>query len=283
MLEKTKEQKRYAKDGRYQIRIAHELKRKFLSDSFIKTFIAFFIVTCFTVTMVPSEGIANSCIQCHSKPDFRVTDKKLYKYFRDWELSIHAQEGVTCVDCHGGNPNRTDKKKAHGKDIQQLLISVEYEQISVTCGKCHEENAENYKKSKHYRILTEKGRSHPTPTCVTCHGSINTSIPKPDDIANICASCHNAVTENNPENPEIASYLIKRLSFINYYSRYLISKGVLEENPQFSATIDEEFSGLAQMWHTLELDRIKEKTLQIRTMLMNKRKELSQAQLKINR
>jgi len=265
------------------MRMAHERKRKFLSDFFIITFIAFFFVTSFTVTTVTPEGVANSCIQCHSKPAFSATDKKLYKYFRDWELSIHAQEGVTCADCHGGNPNKTDKKKAHEKDMHQLLTPVEYERISVTCGKCHEENAKNYKKSKHYRILTEKGRSHPTPTCVTCHGSINTSIPKADEIANICASCHNAVTENNPENPEIASYLIKRLSFINYYCRYLISKGVFDGNPQFSKTIDKEFSGLSQVWHTLELDRIEEKTQQIRTLLMKKRKELSQAEREISR
>ena len=277
MLKKLKAQKRYSKHRGYKRRMAHELKRKFLLNFLITTSIAFFFVTSFTVTTVSSEGVANSCIQCHSKPTFRIIDKQLYKYFRDWELSIHAQEGVTCFECHGGNPNSPDKKKAHGKDIQQLLTPVEYEQISVTCGKCHKENAENYKKSKHYRILTEKGRAHPTPTCVTCHGSINTSIPKTDDIANICASCHNAVTENNPENTEIARYLFKRLSYINYYSRFLISKCEPEEKQQFSKIIDEEFSRLAQIWHSLELDRIEEKTLQIRTMLMKKRKELSQA------
>ncbi len=277
MLEKLKAQKRYSKDRGYEMRMVNEVKGKFLSTIFIITSIAFFLVTGFTVTTVSSEGLANSCVQCHSKPAFRGTDKKLYKYFRDWELSIHAQVGVSCVDCHGGNPKMTDKMKAHGKDIQELLTPVEYERISVTCGKCHEKNAENYKKSKHYRILMEKGRAHPTPTCVTCHGSINTSIPKHDEIANICASCHNAVTENNPENPEIASYLIERLSFINYYSRFLISKGVLEEYPQSSTTIDEAFSELSQIWHTLELDRIEEKTLQIRAMLMKKRKDLRQA------
>jgi cytochrome c553 len=246
--------------------------------SFLITSIAFFFVTCFAVNMVSAEDIANSCIECHGKPSLLVTNKKLHKYFRDWVLSIHALEGVTCVDCHGGNPDSTDKKKAHGKDIKQLLSPVEYEQISVTCGKCHEENAENYKKSKHYRILTEKGRSHLTPTCVTCHGSINTSVPKSDAIANICVYCHNAFTENRPEIPEIASYLVERLSFINFYCRYLISSGILEKSPDFSKTIDEEFSGLAQIWHTLELDRIEEKTLQIRTLLMKKGKELRQAQ-----
>ena len=280
MLEKLIAQKRYSKDRGYQRMIAHEVRRKCLSEAFIIIFIAFFLVTCFTVTTVSSEGVSNSCIQCHSKPSFRGTDKKLYKYFRDWELSIHAQERVTCVDCHGGNPNITDKKKAHGKNLQHLLTPVKYERISVTCGKCHEENAENYKKSKHYMILTEKsGSSRLTPTCVTCHSSINTSIPKPDDIADICTSCHNQVTENHPEVPEFAGYLIERLSFINYYIRYLVSKGVMENDPQFSKTIRQEFSGLSRTWHTLELKKIEEKTRQIRTMLLKKRKELKKIEM----
>jgi cytochrome c553 len=275
MLEKLKAPIRHAKDRRYQMRIVHKLMRKLLSLSFIITFMAFFFITFFNATMASSENIANSCIQCHSDAAFRITDKKLYKYYRDWELSIHALEKVTCVDCHGGNPNSTEKKKAHGKDIRQILTPVKYERISETCGKCHEENAKNYKKSKHYKILTEKGgSSRPTPTCVTCHSSINTSIPKPDDIADICTSCHNPVTENHPEVPELAGYLIERLSFINYYTRYLISRGVMKEDPQFSKTINEEFSGLSQIWHTLELDRIEEKTLRIRTMLLQRRKEL---------
>jgi cytochrome c553 len=276
MLEKLKAQIRYSKNRGYQMRMSHECKRKFLSDSFIITFIiAFFFVTFFTVSTASSEDVANSCIHCHSNPAFRITNKKLYKYFLDWELSIHALERVTCVDCHGGNPSSTDKEKAHGKGIQQLLSPVEYERISVTCGKCHKENIENYRKSKHYRILTAKGgSSRLTPTCVTCHGSINTSVPKPENIADICTSCHNPVTENHPEVPEFAGYLIERLSFINYYTRYLISKGVMEKDPQFSKTISQEFSELSQIWHTLELDSIEEKTRQIRAELLKRRRDL---------
>jgi len=277
MLEKAKGQPMHANNWKCQTRAVHKLKSIFLLASFCLTSITFFFVvfvSCIAVNTVSAAYVSNSCIQCHSKPDFLITDKKLYKYFRDWELSIHSTAEVTCVDCHGGNPSKAEKREAHGKDIQLLLTPVEYERISATCGKCHKENAENYKKSKHYRILTGKNRSSLTPVCVTCHGSINTSIPKPDDIANICGSCHNAITENNPENPEIASELIKRLYFLNYLIRYLISKGVLEENPQFSVTIDQEFSDLAQIWHTLELDRIEQKTRQIRAMLMKKRDEL---------
>lgn len=231
---------------------------------------------------VQAKEVSNTCIECHSRPGFRVTDKKLYKYFRDWELSIHAQEGVTCFDCHGGDPESSIKEKAHGRDIKQLLTPVKYERISATCGRCHKKNAENYKKSKHYRVLTKEGRLHPTPTCVTCHGSINTSIPKSESIASICSHCHNAVTENHPENPEIASYLVERLSFINSYFRYLISKGVLEKSPDFSKTVDVELSELAQLWHTLDLDKIEDKTLHIRTLMMKKGKELRKGRKKVD-
>ena len=275
MLEKLILQIRHSKGRRYQMRMVLKPMQKLLSLSFFIALMAFLFVTFFNATIASSKDLANSCIQCHSNPTFRITNKKLFKYYRDWELSIHALKNVTCVDCHGGNPNSTDKEKAHGKDMQQLLTYVKYERISETCGKCHKENAENYKKSKHYKILTGKDRSsHLTPNCVTCHGSINTSIPKHDGIDDICTSCHNPVTEIHPEVPEIAGFLIERLNFINYYTRYLISSGVMEENPQFLKTVNEEFSELSQIWHTLELERIEEKTRQIRAMLMNKRKEL---------
>ncbi len=249
-------------------------KSDFLNTSILIASLAFFFTASVAVNTVSAEDLSSGCIQCHGQSSFRVTEKKLYKYFRDWELSIHAQEGVACFDCHGGDPKSSDKETAHGKDINKLMTPVEYERISETCGRCHPQHIENYKKSKHYRILAAEGRPHPTPNCVTCHGSINTAIPKSDSIAGICAHCHNTVTENHPETPEIASYLVERLSFINSYFRYLISKGVLEKSPGFSRTIDNELSELARIWHTLDLDRIEAKTLQIRTLMMKKRKEL---------
>jgi cytochrome c553 len=252
-------------------------KSSFLPVFFFVSLIALCLVLSFAVPTVSAAGVTNSCIECHGKPDLRATNKKLYKYFREWELSIHAQEDVTCVDCHGGNPDKTDMNEAHGNDIRQLLQAVEYEQISATCGKCHEEKAAKYKQSKHYRMLTAKVGRRITPNCITCHGSINTAIPKSDEIRNTCAHCHNAVTENRPEIPEIAGYLVERLSFINSQYRYLISNDVLKRSPDFSTTIDNELSELADMWHALEMERIEEKTLQIRAGMMKKGRELRMA------
>ena len=255
-----------------------EFKRRLLSASVFVTAAAFFIAAFGSVNTVLAGDSANSCTECHGNPQFRVTNKQLYKYYRDWELSVHSSEGVTCVDCHGGNPEKTEKMGAHGKDIEQLLAPVNYDRISSTCGKCHEKNVANYKKSMHYRKLTETGLASPTPTCVNCHGSINTSIPTADAIAEICSHCHNIITENHPEIPEIASYLVERLSFINSYYRHIVSKGVAERSPDFRSAMDLEFTGLAEIWHSLDLERIEEKTLQIRTMLIKKRKELRRSE-----
>jgi len=255
-----------------------EFKRRLLSASVFVTAAAFFIAAFGSVNTVLAGDSANSCTECHGNPQFRVTNKQLYKYYRDWELSVHSAEGVTCVDCHGGNPEKTEKKQAHGKDIRQLLAPVNYEAISSTCGKCHEKNVANYKKSMHYRKLTETGLASPTPTCVNCHGSINTSIPTADAIAEICSHCHNIITENHPEIPEIATYLVERLSFVNSYYRHVISKGATEKSPNFSSTMDQEFSVLAEIWHTLDLAGIEEKTLGIRKMLIKKRKELRRSE-----
>jgi nitrate/TMAO reductase-like tetraheme cytochrome c subunit len=251
-----------------------ELKKRPLSAFFLIPATVLFFTAIGSVSTASTGDTADSCTECHGNSQFRVTNKQLYKYYRDWELSMHASEGVTCVDCHGGNPEEGEQKEAHGKDIKQLLSPVNYEHISSTCGKCHEINAENYKKSKHYKKLLKAGLSNPTPTCVNCHGSINTSIPTADAIAEICSHCHNVITENHPEIPEIARYLIDRLSFVNSYYRHVMSKGVTEKSPEFCATMDLDFSELAEIWHRLDLEGIEEKTLQIRAALIKQRKKL---------
>ena len=80
--------------------------------------------------------------------------------------------------------------------------------------------------------------------------------------------------ENHPEIPEIASYLVARLAFIKSYYLHLISKGVMEKSPDFSKEVNKELSELAKTWHTLDLDRIEDQTLRIRTLMMKKGKEM---------
>src|SRR5678809_216127 len=49
----------------------------------------------------------NSCLECHSvlTDNLGVTEEK-------FSQDIHAQKGLTCASCHGGDPTNDDPEKA---------------------------------------------------------------------------------------------------------------------------------------------------------------------------
>jgi formate-dependent nitrite reductase cytochrome c552 subunit len=49
---------------------------------------------------------------------------------------IHAQKGLTCVDCHGGDPARDDPDKAMSRRAG-WKGKIERKQIPQLCGTCH--------------------------------------------------------------------------------------------------------------------------------------------------
>ncbi|MGC8492278.1 MAG: hypothetical protein ACP5SH_11125 [Syntrophobacteraceae bacterium] len=133
----------------------------------------------------PVKG--NSCVQCHSKlPLSSFYGVKSHS----WVGSVHEQHGVTCNECHGGNPEAQTKEPAH----TGLLPSsnpqspVYFKNIPATCGKCHGAEFYNFSRSLHYKILESTGKG---PTCVTCHGSMVTRVLTPGQLVDVCARCHN--------------------------------------------------------------------------------------------
>lgn len=133
-----------------------------------------------------SWGAANTCVMCHQglKPSLtRAHD------FGEWAGSIHAQKGVACEACHGGNPNESEAQKAHqgvlkSKNSQGPLY---FANIPETCGDCHTAELAAFKKSYHYRELKRTGKG---PNCVTCHGSMATHILNPKELDQSCSFCH---------------------------------------------------------------------------------------------
>ncbi|PYQ61318.1 MAG: hypothetical protein DMF53_15295, partial [Acidobacteria bacterium] len=46
---------------------------------------------------------ASSCVTCHANPDlFDGARRKIVDSFRG---DVHAAVGISCQDCHGGNPD----------------------------------------------------------------------------------------------------------------------------------------------------------------------------------
>jgi len=221
----------------------------------------------------------DSCVRCHSNPDFLVTNKKLYDYFQKWRESVHGQEDVTCADCHGGNPDAADKDAAHGRDLEasNSVSAVNFRNIPKTCGSCHEEIYEGFRKSEHFGHVVAKEQEAQWPTCVTCHGSINVAVLNVNTVEETCSRCHNDESENQPEVPERARSLLNRFLSIHRYYRYITVRGDPAETKGFFEAVDAQIRALSVTWHTFDLDDIEEKTEAVLESVRTKREEVAKA------
>src|SRR5512143_2111969 len=98
------------------------------------------------------------CIKCHSGLQGRLGAPP-----RDWKGSVHAANGISCNNCHGGDP--TDMAMAMSPARGFLGKPTEMA-IPGFCGRCHVGVKEDYLASAHGRALGKGG-----PQCVTCHSN----------------------------------------------------------------------------------------------------------------
>jgi hypothetical protein len=144
----------------------------------------------------------NTCLDCHGSldPPLQVTAEQ-------FALDIHAQKGLTCAACHGGDPTKADmdamSKKAgfRGKVLRS--------QIPELCGRCHSDGAfmrqynpslrtdqlAQYKTSVHGQRLAHGDTK--VAVCIDCHGvhglrpaSDTRSKVNPSNVAETCSHCH---------------------------------------------------------------------------------------------
>jgi hypothetical protein len=118
------------------------------------------------------------CIQCHSGlPD------KLGAPVALWRKSIHAENGISCNGCHGGDPKNADDAMNRSRGF---LGAPKETDVPAFCGRCHPGVLKDYLASAHGKALGKGG-----PTCFTCHG--NHQIVKASlDLINekSCTRCH---------------------------------------------------------------------------------------------
>jgi len=98
------------------------------------------------------------CIECHSSlPDRLGAPVKL------WRSSVHAENGISCNACHGGDPNDADDAMNRSKGF---LGAPKETEVPAFCGRCHPGVMKDYLASAHGLALGKGG-----PNCVTCHGN----------------------------------------------------------------------------------------------------------------
>jgi len=126
-----------------------------------------------TVMAVPEE--ASNCGDCHSTT------------YNEWQLSVHAQQGVTCVSCHAVH------SQSHTMPDGRL-----------PCATCHEERYEAFAHATHASAGAD---------CVTCHMYAPPASDKTEGRvstghmftigAEACASCHRDTIHTRHEIPDL--------------------------------------------------------------------------------
>jgi hypothetical protein len=118
------------------------------------------------------------CIQCHA-----VQPAQFSQPVRLWQTSIHAEHGIGCNACHGGDPMDSAQAMSPARGFRGVPIPTA---IPSLCGGCHMGVSRHYMNSAHGRTLGKGG-----PTCVTCHGSHDIKSASLDIISRKnCSTCH---------------------------------------------------------------------------------------------
>lgn len=142
---------------------------------------------------------ADYCVVCHSE-----LNEDIIKAF---ESDIHSQVGLSCSDCHGGDPKLEDED-AMDSDFGFVGIPDRKDQPGF-CGKCHSDpnymrkynpslptdQVEKYWTSGHGKVIAAGDQK--AAVCVSCH-SVHNIKPKvfpgstvyPFNVPKTCSKCH---------------------------------------------------------------------------------------------
>jgi hypothetical protein len=133
------------------------------------------------------------CLACHA-------DKRTA-----FGQGVHAERGIQCHDCHGGDPAARRLPAGHASRFSGKLSKTA---IVTLCGSCHSDPNQmrqyglptgivaEFRTSRHGMLLLQQ-RNEDAPTCTSCHDAH--TILRPDDarsnvyptnITKTCAPCH---------------------------------------------------------------------------------------------
>ena len=161
----------------------------------------------------------NTCISCHQELGGRhaaITE--------NWSESIHAERGVGCVSCHGGDPTAEDAEVSMSPE-NGFLGSLPKERIPGLCGSCHSrvdlmrqfdlptDQFNQYWQSQHGQALIEGDEK--VATCFDCHDGHHTlatddpgSLVYPLNEPEMCAGCHSDAELMAPYNIPTNQYAL---------------------------------------------------------------------------
>jgi len=145
----------------------------------------------------------DSCLDCHS-----ALPSPLGVSQEEFSHDIHAQKGLTCASCHGGDPTSDDPDKAMSRKAG-WKGKIDRKQVPQLCGGCHSDPA--YMRQFNPGLRTDQLSQYNTSVhgkrraagddkvavCTDCHSVHDLRAPSdpastvnPVNVANTCSHCH---------------------------------------------------------------------------------------------
>jgi hypothetical protein len=153
--------------------------------------------------LVSTLAAKDSCFICHAN-----LQGLLQQPAAAFSISVHFQQGLTCADCHGGDPNSDDPETAMNA-AKAFIGTPARTAIPKLCARCHSDpnfmrkynprervdQYSEYQTSVHGQRL--KTGDTQVATCIDCH-SVHDIRPVRDPMAPVyplrvpqmCAHCH---------------------------------------------------------------------------------------------
>ncbi len=168
------------------------------------TLIALAAIVCFGFATPSAKATDTSgCVECHS-----AFEDSPHSPTKSMDHDVHFKAGLSCVDCHGGDPKATDPDAA--KDPKKGFIGKPARKdIPQFCARCHADVSymrkynPNLPVDQHLKYLSsEHGKRNSTgdknvAVCSSCHGAHGIRSKKdpqspvyPTNIPGTCAVCH---------------------------------------------------------------------------------------------
>ncbi len=213
----------------------------------------------FSAAPASAAEVLDECRKCHQDEKFQVQNTKLYDYFQDWKGSSHDLAGLSCSSCHGGDPSKASMEEAHKGILPRSHPEspFNYRNIPKTCGGCHSDILERFQKSRHYEQIKSSGRG---PTCITCHGSLDTRVYATTIVEKACTNCHNKKTGNHPEVVAKAREILGRLNHANGYRKGLKFYYKTIKKPEAMAPVDKAYEDIVHFWHEFDFKKLTPRT-----------------------
>jgi hypothetical protein len=206
-----------------------------------------------------AERQENVCITCHGK-----LPGKYGEPVKLWQGSIHAENGITCNLCHGGDPGDA----ANAMNPARGFLGVPKEKdIPAFCGRCHVGVLKDYLVSLHGKALGNGG-----PTCVTCHGNhqvVKASLALINEKS--CSRCHSferarLIREKMSETENLIDVLAARTRQYKEQGKDTerLEKGLFSLRNRYHS-----------LFHTVDTDKVVAESAGIRTELQKQADQLA--------